>query len=152
MSLEYFQKSDIIYINRKLLLKEGQPFIEPSNLKNESSLDYLVEIVQNDFYYPSFLEKAGVYIFNINSSHIFNDGNKRTSLMVLHGFIRRNGKRFKSDIETVNIASTAESQPKQIPKTELKERGEIIQAFVEDIARSSLTKEEVIMFLEKNVE
>ena len=40
--------------------------------------------------YPSLFHKAAVYVREINQGHIFNDGNKRTSLAVLAEFLRRN--------------------------------------------------------------
>ena len=53
----------------------------------DSALDY----IQNDMYYPSFVEKLKHLIIAVNKFHPFNDGNKRSSLVLGAYFLELNG-------------------------------------------------------------
>ncbi|MEO5912455.1 MAG: type II toxin-antitoxin system death-on-curing family toxin [Pelobium sp.] len=48
--------------------------------------------------YTSIFDKAGVYIFNIISNHIFSDGNKRTGLDACLLFLDFNGYELKDTV------------------------------------------------------
>ena len=75
-------KEEIIFLNKNNVSKYGGNFVPPFNILHENPLDYLVEIVDGELFgeaiYPEVYHKAGVYLFNIISNHIFTDGNKRT--------------------------------------------------------------------------
>lgn len=77
-------KEEIIFLNKNNISKYGGNFAPPDNLLHENPLDYLVEIVDANLFgepiYKEIYQKAGVYLFNIISNHIFTDGNKRTGL------------------------------------------------------------------------
>ncbi len=82
--MRYLSKLMLSAINRKTIESHGGNFIDPNNFLNEANLDYLIEIVQSEMFgeplYPTLSEKAGLYMYNIISNHIFQDGNKRTGL------------------------------------------------------------------------
>lgn len=82
--MEYLQKEDVVLINRLTIKKHGGNFVPPFNFLNESPLDYLLEAVQAEMFdtplYPEIYEKAGLYMYNIISNHVFQDGNKRMGL------------------------------------------------------------------------
>lgn len=69
---------------------------------HESSLDYLVDIVDAELFgeamYPEIYHKAGLYLFNIISNHIFTDGNKRTGLDACLLFLEFNGYQLSDTV------------------------------------------------------
>jgi len=54
-------------------------------------LDSALEHIQNDNYYPTFEEKLKHLILAVNKFHPFNDGNKRSSLVLGAYFLELNG-------------------------------------------------------------
>lgn len=93
----FLTKRQIVIINRLTISAHGGNFVSPDNFLHESSLDYLVDIVNAELFgekmYPEIYHQAGVYLFNIISNHIFTDGNKRTGLGACLAFLKLN--RFK---------------------------------------------------------
>lgn len=74
--------------------------------KNRGQLESVLEHMQNDFYYPSFIEKLTHLVFSVNKLHAFNDGNKRSSLVLGAYFLELNGYNYcvqKFVIELENI-------------------------------------------------
>ncbi len=59
--------------------------------KNIGQLESVLEHVQNNFYYPSFTEKLNHLVFAVNKFHAFNDGNKRSSIVLGSYFLEING-------------------------------------------------------------
>lgn len=98
----FLTKKQINTINRLTISAHGGNFVPPDNLLHESSLDYLVEIVDADLFgeamYPEIYHKAGVYLFNIISNHVFTDGNKRTGLEACLIFLKLNGYQLSDAI------------------------------------------------------
>lgn len=72
----------------------GGLFSSIDNVKNLNALDYLVDAVKSEMFgmelYPDVSTKAAIYMFNIISNHVFNDGNKRTGLETALLFLERN--------------------------------------------------------------
>ena len=54
-------------------------------------LDSALEDIQNDSYYPCFTKKLKHLILAVNRFHPFNDGNKRSSLVLGAYFLELNG-------------------------------------------------------------
>jgi len=102
---EYLRKSDIILINQLTIEDVGGNFVPPNNFLHEENLDYLLEAVQAEMFgaplYPEIHHKAGVYMFNVISNHIFQDGNKRTGLEAALLFLQLNGYDLVIDDETL---------------------------------------------------
>lgn len=70
-------------------------------------LESVLEHVQNDDYYPEFLDKITHLCFSINKNHAFNDGNKRTSIALSAYFLLLNGYDYCSSefiVEMENVA------------------------------------------------
>lgn len=57
-------------------------------------LDSALEHIQNDLYYPNFEEKLKHLIYAVNKFHPFNDGNKRSSLVLGAYFLEINGYEY----------------------------------------------------------
>jgi len=58
---------------------------------DQGRLESVLSHVQNDDYYPEFLDKITHLCFSINKNHAFNDGNKRTSIALSAFFLIVNG-------------------------------------------------------------
>lgn len=58
---------------------------------NEGLLHSPLQMIQNDFYYPTFIDKLTHLVYSINKNHAFNDGNKRSSLALGAYFLELNG-------------------------------------------------------------
>lgn len=54
-------------------------------------LDSVLELIQNDDYYPTFEEKLCHLVYGVNKNHAFNDGNKRSSISLGAAFLEFNG-------------------------------------------------------------
>lgn len=84
----------IIDANRRLTKETGGIFLEPNNLRNESSLQYILSAISESVYgvelYPTIKEKATALACNIITSHVFNDGNKRTAIFIATLFLKSN--------------------------------------------------------------
>ncbi len=54
-------------------------------------LEPILAHIQNENYYPTFLDKITHLLFCVNKAHAFIDGNKRTSLALAAYFLQING-------------------------------------------------------------
>ncbi|GAB4020741.1 hypothetical protein GCM10028808_63320 [Spirosoma migulaei] len=92
----YLTKAEVIAINH------NQVHLFGGNLLYEENLDYLLEAVQAEMFgeplYPEIYQKAGVYLFNIISNHIFQDGNKHTGLQAATIFMLLNRFDFNASV------------------------------------------------------
>ena len=99
-------KTGIITLNKESIINDGGNFMPPSNLLNESNLDYLIEIVDSEMFgeplYLEIYDKAAVYFFSIICNHIFSDGNKRTGLAAALVFLEAHNFQLNDDV-TDNI-------------------------------------------------
>ena len=70
--------NDIIYITfeetisvySKTIEKSGGGF---SGIRDEGGIRSVLEFIQNDLYYPTFIEKLSYLVFRFCSGHFFND-------------------------------------------------------------------------------
>ncbi|MGF1533845.1 MAG: type II toxin-antitoxin system death-on-curing family toxin [Bernardetiaceae bacterium] len=103
--IEYLRKTDIILINKWTIEDVGGNFVPTHNLLHEENLDYLLDAVQAEVFgtplYPDLHHKAGLYMFNIISNHIFQDGNKRTGLEAALLFLQLNDYDLVIDDQTL---------------------------------------------------
>ncbi len=70
-------------------------------------LESILEHIQNDLYYPEFEDKLTHLVFSVNKFHVFNDGNKRTSIDLGAYLLEINGADYCIDkfiVEMENIA------------------------------------------------
>lgn len=148
--MEYLTKEDIIFINRKTIEAHGGNFVPPSNLLNESPLDYLVEIIDAKMFgeplYPKLSDKAALYMYNIISNHIFQDGNKRTGLESALLFLKLNDFQLQEALEKITI------EDNRFVPIEGSSTTEILIAFTLEIASGSLTLENCRAWFAQNIE
>lgn len=124
----YLTRQDLIDINYHLYEQFGGNYTPPENLHNGDSLEYVIEMIQNDSYYPSIYDKGSLLMFNLSEGHTFSDGNKRTASFSCLNFLELNFFTFK------DVSNEA-----------------LIQLTL-DIANSIYTREEIAHWLVNNTE
>jgi death on curing protein len=88
----------ILYFDVDHAIRAHDWIIEQSGglpgVKDVGLIESVLEHIQNDLYYPSFEEKLTHLVFGINKFHGFNDGNKRSSLVLGAYFLELNGYEY----------------------------------------------------------
>lgn len=101
-----------LYFDKEDAIREHDYIIEHSGglagIKNGGYLEATLDFVQNDLYYPSIEQKASYLLFALNKNHAFNDGNKRTSVVLTAYFFELNNlgfivSRFIREIENIVV-------------------------------------------------
>ena len=87
LTILYFDAAHAIQVHDWIIDESGGL----SGTKNIGQLESVLEHIQNDLYYPSFEEKLNHLVFAINKFHAFNDGNKRSSIVLGAYFLELNG-------------------------------------------------------------
>ncbi|MBO1141886.1 type II toxin-antitoxin system death-on-curing family toxin [Enterococcus avium] len=90
--INYFEKDHAIKEHDKIINISGGLH----GIKDVGMLESMLEFIQNDLYYPSFLDKLNQLVVRTARFHIFMDGNKRTSIVLGAYFLKING--FTSDV------------------------------------------------------
>lgn len=87
----YLTRDEIIVIHDRIIARTGG--LEGVRLDGELILleTLPAQTAFGQELYPDIHSKAAVYIRKINSGHVFNDGNKRTSFAIAAEFMERNG-------------------------------------------------------------
>ena len=105
--MHYLTLDEIVKLNELTVHRHGGHFVPPHNYLHGDALAYLVETVEAEMFgqplYPDIADKAGLYMFNIISNHIFQDGNKRTGLAAALTFLLRNGHDIKQELDSIII-------------------------------------------------
>lgn len=85
----YFDMAHAIRVHDKVMeISGGLPGHDNERLK---SLEGVLAHIQNDLYYPTFLDKLTHLLYSVNKNHAFIDGNKRASLALGAYFLKLNG-------------------------------------------------------------
>ncbi len=88
-------KFELFYFNIEYAVKIHDWIIENSGGLNGQReivlLESALEHIQNDTYYPTFEKKLRHLAYAVNKFHPFNDGNKRSSLVLGAYFLELNG-------------------------------------------------------------
>jgi death-on-curing protein len=81
----YFDLAHAIKVHDMIIdISGGRPGHDPQKVQ---MLGATLEHIQNDLYYPTFLDKIAHLLYSINKSHAFIDGNKRSSLALSAYFL-----------------------------------------------------------------
>jgi death-on-curing protein len=105
-------KIKILYFDLSHAIKVHDWIIENSGgfegSRNLAQLDSVLEHIQNDLYYPNFEDKLKHLILGVNKFHPFNDGNKRSSLVLGAYFLELNGysyciNKFIQEMENIVV-------------------------------------------------
>lgn len=122
--IRYFDIENVALIHEKVLKKSGGLL----GFKDEGGISQVCDFVQNDLYYPTFLEKLSYIIFSISKNHFFNDGNKRTALMCGACFLSINDYREKIDLYITDM-----------------------ETYVVELVEGKISREELIELLKKYI-
>ncbi len=151
--MKFIKRADVLAFNKAVIEKYGGSFFGVDNLKVAPPLDYLLELCQNNVVfgqpqYPTVVHVAALLLFKLVTSHVFNDGNKRTALLTSDYFLLRNGYQFKGHLQAVATATTTVPRNKKI-KGDL-----LLEQLIQEIAQShhQITYDEVFLFLQENTE
>ncbi len=82
---------EVVEIHKKTVEISGGGSIGILNL---NSMEAALEHIQNDMYYPAFVDKLTHLFFVANKSHCFQDGNKRIAIALGMKFLLNNGYLF----------------------------------------------------------
>ncbi len=86
------------YFDAAYAIKEHDFIIKHSGglpgVKDVGMIESVLEHVQNDLYYPEFLDKLTHIVYGLNKNHAFHDGNKRSSLALSAFFLEINDHDF----------------------------------------------------------
>lgn len=120
---------EVINIHQKTIVVSGGG---ADGIINIGSLDVALEHIQNDVYYPTFIDKLTHLFFAANKSHCFQDGNKRIAISLGSIFLLKNGyldaaQRFLYKMETISYHLAA---------------GRISKEFLRDIIDSLIYEED----------
>lgn len=85
--IQYITYEEVLSVYRKMIDQSGGGF---AGIRDEGGIQMILEYVQNDDYYPTFIEKLNYIVFRFCSGHFFNDGNKRISLTLGAYFLYKN--------------------------------------------------------------
>jgi death-on-curing protein len=84
-----------VYFTLELAIKQHDKIIEISGglegIKDKGQLDSSLKFIEDDVYYPTFTDKLTHLVFSVAMNHCFNDGNKRSSIVLGAYFLEING-------------------------------------------------------------
>lgn len=105
MAVIYLRLADAVSTHEKTIELSGGGQLGALDL---GRLEAVLEHIQNDEYYPTFVEKLTHLFFSIVKFHCFQDGNKRTAIAVcahmllLNGYLYCAGN-FITEMENISV-------------------------------------------------
>jgi death-on-curing protein len=108
--------AEVIAIHQKTVKISGGG---ADGILNTGALESALEHIQNDDYYPNFIDKLTHLFFASNKSHCFQDGNKRIAISLGSMFLLKNGyleaaSRFLFKMEVVSYHVAANNIDKEL--------------------------------------
>ena len=85
--ITYFTYEEVLDVYRKTIHYSGGGF---SGIRDENGIRAIVDFVQNDLYYPMFVDKLTYIVYRFCAGHYFTDGNKRIALTLGTYFLHKN--------------------------------------------------------------
>ena len=86
--LKYIDYDGALEVYRKTVAASGGGL---QGVKNEGGIRKVLDFVQNDLYYPTFVDKLTYLVFGLCTGHYFEDSNKRVALTIGMWFLVHNG-------------------------------------------------------------
>jgi len=104
MEFKYFDLEHAIEVQDYIIENSGGR----KGILNIGLLSSVLEHVQNDIYYPDLESKVCHLFYSINKNHAFNDGNKRSSIVLSSYFLEINGcdaivSKFMQEMENIAV-------------------------------------------------
>lgn len=125
--LSYPTIEDIANLNRKLIQQTGGNHDGAGYFLNKGSLEWVLDAIQyplfGEIQYQTISEKAAILAWTIINGHVFIDGNKRTGILAMMIFLRKNGFFLSApEDEIVDIAvKVAAARERAYTQEEFKE-------------------------------
>ena len=85
--INYIDFEETLMVYEKTIDASGGGF---SGIRDEGGIKSILDFVQNDLYYPEFIDKLAYLVFGFCTGHYFNDGNKRIALTIGSYFLYKN--------------------------------------------------------------
>jgi death on curing protein len=99
----YFSVDHAIQVHDWIIVQSGGM----AGINNPGQLESSLTHLQNDDYYPEFVDKLTYLIFALVKFHVFSDGNKRSSIALGTYFLELNGysitKKFVMEMENIVV-------------------------------------------------
>jgi death on curing protein len=99
----YFSVDNAIQVHDWIIAQSGGM----AGINNPGQLESSLTHLQNDDYYPEFVDKLTYLIFALVKFHVFSDGNKRSSIALGTYFLELNGysitKKFVMEMENIVV-------------------------------------------------
>ena len=86
--IEYISYEELVNVYAKTIANSGGGL---SGIRDDGGIQSLLQFVQDDEYYPDFVDKLTYLVYGFCYGHYFLDGNKRISLTVGVYFLIKNG-------------------------------------------------------------
>ena len=87
-ALKYIDYAEALVIYNRTIDASGGGL---NGVKDEGGIRKVLDFVQNDLYYPTFVEKLTYLVFGLCTGHYFEDSNKRVALTIGMCFLVHNG-------------------------------------------------------------
>ena len=87
-ALKYIDYDEALVIYNRTIDASGGGL---NGVKDEGGILKVLDFVQNDLYYPTFVEKLTYLVFGLCTGHYFEDSNKRVALTIGMCFLVHNG-------------------------------------------------------------
>ena len=102
-TISYLDYDEVLSIYQRMIDKSGGGF---AGTRDEGGIQSILEFVQNDDYYPTFVNKLTFLVYRFCRGHYFNDGNKRIALTIGATFLLHNGyfwaaRNFMAQVEAI---------------------------------------------------
>lgn len=137
---------DIRYFDSKYAILIHDMIIETSGglpgIKDNGRLESILEHLKNDIYYPTFESKLSRLVFTVIQFHMFNDGNKRSSISLGTFFLNINDYSHCSDTFIEEMENIVLWVAQGLIKEDLLE--EIIKSIVTNNALSEDVKVKIV--------
>lgn len=109
---------EVIEIHKKTIIASGGGLL---GVINTGPLESALAHIQNDDYYPDFVDKLTHLFFSADKSHCFSDGNKRIAITLCTMFLLKNGylyiaERFLHRTEMISLQVAKGSISKELLK------------------------------------
>ncbi|MDZ4769227.1 MAG: type II toxin-antitoxin system death-on-curing family toxin [Chloroflexota bacterium] len=95
--IEYLTPSELYNFNDQVT--DGHTFVRDVNLLHSAAARPSI-VLFGEPQFPTLIDKAGALLHSLAYHHLFADGNKRTAVLAVSEFLRRNGARLTWDDAT----------------------------------------------------
>jgi len=146
MTIVYFKSIDeLVEIHKNTIKVSGGGALGILNL---DPLIAAIDHIQNDDYYPEFVDKISHLFWVANKGHCFQDGNKRIAISICAMFLLMNGmlflvQKFIYKMESVSLHVSAGNIDKELLK-------EIIHSIINEEDYNEELKIKLIMAFSQN--